>query len=963
MSRLELTTLGVPEIKIDGRSPEALSARKAQALLIYLALTGKPHSRQALSGLLWGEMPESNARRNLRVTLTKMRDSIVPFMIIKRRSLAIDPDSDVWLDVAEFEACLAPANPTLQQLHRAAELYQGHFLDDFNLRDAPLFEEWTRPLQERYRQMAMKSLYWLTIYHTEQQQYATGINYVSRLLALEPWMEEAHRQLMLLLALSGRRSAALAQYETCRDLLQEELGVAPSEATTALYQRVLNEEIEPDPQPPVVEVVPSDAAPVQIPASVSHFVGRADLLRQLTEQLRAEAGAPAHGLVGMGGVGKSALAVQVARRVQDAFPDGVLWASVAGSDPMAVLESWAAAYGCDYTRIADVESMAAAFRGVLAEKQVLVVLDDVDSVSRVRPLLPGGDHCRVLLTTRDLDLARALNVQVWPLRELSPANGRLLLETILGQKRVAAEPDAADDICTLLQNLPLALEIAAQRLKSRPRRRLVDVARRLRDETKRLSLLKISDREVRASFDISWESLDAERRRVFALIGLFNGRSFSAEAVAAIAEMARYPLEDHLFALVALSLLREEEEHRYRQHPLLADFAREQLGEEVSAENGRFAAYFLHFARRHRQDFDALRPEWDNLMAALQMAHENQLWQTVIDFANVLRDAWFLRGRFFQARRAYRLAHAAALALADEAAAAESLLWWGKAAVEQHDHEEALQRFEESRSLYTKLTDAAGIADCHAEMARVALEQSRFDEAITLLEESRARRRDLQDTQGVAETLYVEARVAYFRGDYRQAQEMSARALAIQEQVDDVQGLIYTLSLSASTAIQLRQLDQAEQFAEQAKALCEQIDNQSDKAIILDVFADIYRQRGKFAQAEQVARESLEMVQRFGDLGSQAQVLYQLSRIAMAKEKLEEAVDYGVQSLELSRSLNYKMLEALVLLHLGRVYLAMKLPEPAQDRLDQALSIGVQLNHSFVIEQAESYLTAVQQQG
>lgn len=960
--RLELTTFGGVDIKIEGRPVRALSARKTQALLIYLAVNGQKQSRQALAGLLWGDIPEENALLNLRVALARSRSVLEPYLIIKRRSLAVNPESALWLDVREFGACLQTANPTLAQLQRAAELYRGLFLDDFIVREAPLFEEWMQPLQEHYRQMAVKAIYKLAMYHTDQRQYSTAIDYARRLLTLEPWMEEAHRQLMLLLTLSGQRSAALAQYETCRDMLQEELGVDPALETTALYEQIRREEILPDTTSIAAQPgISPQAAPIQIPALTEHFVGRSAIIKSIAAALTAGEGISLQALVGMGGVGKTTLAVQIARAVKEEFPDGILWANVAGSEPKAVLESWAAAYGYDFTRNADLDSMAAAFRGILAGKRVLIILDDVTSPARVRPLLPGGDQCRVLLTTRDQDSAQALNAGIWPVRELSPENGRLLLSSLLGEARVAAEPEAADTICALLQNLPLAVEITAQRLKTRPRRRLSDMAQRLRDETQRLSLLTISDREVRASFAVSWEALDSERQRVFSLLGLFDGRSFAADAIAHIAGMGRFDMEDRLFDLVSLSLLREEGERRYSQHSLLAAFAKEQLGERAAAANSRFADYYRQFARQYQHQFDTLRPEWDNLKAALQTSHKHQLRPVVIDLAQAMRDFCFRQGRFSRARQAYEWAYEAALALEDTAQAAECLLWGGKAAVEQHDHEEAQRQFEQSRQLYTDLGDSAAAATCQCEMARIALEQSRFDDAIALLKDSRRIRQALQDTAGVAETYHIEARVAYFHGDYQQAQELAGEALAIMDQTQNPFGLIKTLSLNASIAIQMQELERAEQFAERAGTLCLEVDNQSERAIILDVFADIYRQKGLLDKAEQFAQESLEMVKRFGDAGSQAQVLYQLSRIFLEKGQYEEALETGQESFALSRELNYTILEALAAFHLGRVYKQIDSLNQAVEQFNQALTLGRQLNHAAIIHKSEEFLNIIAQ--
>lgn len=951
MSRLELTTFGVPHIRIDGRSVEALSARKAQALLIYLAMTRQQHSRQALAGLLWSDMPETKARQNLRVTLTRMREPLEEHLIIRRRSLLIDDASDSWLDAKEFESCLVSATPTLNQLQRAADLYRGHFLNDFALRDAPLFEEWVRPLQERYRQMAMEAIYRLARHHTEQKQYTPAITYANRLLLLEPWMEEAHRQLMLLLALSGQRSAALTQYESCCAMLMAELGVEPAAATVALYEQILREEIQPDVHTVPLEVsAPMRAAPDQIPAAVKHFVGRSGETAALEKALCAEDGPPVHALVGMGGIGKSALAIQLARGLQKAFPDGVLWANAATSEPMAILESWAAAYGYDFTRIADLESMAAAFRGLLAEKRVLIVLDDVTSVSRIRPLLPGGEQCRVLLTTRDQDLARALNAEVCPLRELSTENGRLLLSAILGQNRVVAETEAADEICALLQNLPLALEITAQRLKSRPRRHLADMARRLRDETQRLSWLKISDREVRVSFVVSWGSLDAERQRVFALIGLFNGRSFAAEAMAYIAEMDSYPMEDRLFDLVNLSLLGEEEGRRYRQHALLGDFAREQLGEDKMREGyGRFASYYLHFAQQNEHDYDALRPEWDNLMAAMAAAYAYHLWQTVIDFANALHDAWFTRGRFTQARIGYKWAIEAAIADRNVASQAHCMRQRGLAALEQRDFDAAEQDLSQSTKFYEMLDDTAVIAQNQCDLARIAVEQSDYDLAEQKILTSRSLWEILGDTKGIAETLHVEARMRFFRGDHEATIRLGNQALTIFANDDSKEKTIRTLSLLASAFVVNDDLEMADSHAQKALHLAERAQDKGDQAVLLSVLCDIARLKQHFDASQAYGEKSLELLQNIGDLGSQAMVLYQLGRIHKLKNQFDLALSKGLESLKLCQESQFKLQMAWTLTHIAECFESMGQATFAKEKWQEAKELAQTLKHPALI--------------
>ncbi len=919
MPRLEMFLLGMPQIRVDGAAFPGLASHKARALLLYLALTKQQHARQTLAGLFWGEMSESNARRNLRVTLTKLKAELGEFLLVRRRTLAINPDADIWLDVAEFEKCLAPAEPTLAQLQRAADLYGGHFLDGFYLREAPMFEDWIRPLQERYRQMAMETLYRLAVYHTQQKQYGTGIDYAGRLLTLEPWMEEAHRQMMLLQALSGQRSTALAQYETCRVMLADELGVEPAEATTNLYEQILNEELGEDLTETAVSFpTPLPVSPFQAPAQSPHFVGRLTLLNDLATALTSAK--RVHALVGMGGIGKSTLAVQLAHIVRSSFTDGVLWAQAATAEPMAILESWAQAYGYDFTRIGDVESMAAAFRGVLADKSVLIVLDDVRSMARIRPLLPNGKQNQVLITTRNQDLARSLNAQVWPLQELSPENGRLLLTGILGESRTGDEPDATAEICDLLENHPLAVEITAQRLKSRPRRRLSDMAQRLRDEKQRLTLLAISDREVRASFAVSWQALDAAHRRVFALLGLFNGRSFTAEAIAHIADLDQYTTEDRLFALTALSLIREEGKTRYSQHPLLADFAREQLGEDVGKENGRFTDYYLHFAQQHQHDYDALRPEWENLSIAIQTAYHNHNWQTIINFADALQDAWLTRARYAEARSAYQKIENAAQELQNSGQLIDCYLNWGLVCIEQNDLQEAKQLLDKGLKIAESTLDKHKAASIYLLLSRIAFEKNEFSQSQELLNKCELLLQETKELTNLSSVYYRRARIFVRQGEYKKAIILCKKTLSMEEKAKDTYGILKIHYLLTHIFIEEKEYELAKFHCQKAIKLSEELSRKEDYAMSLDKMATINRRLGDFALAYSNAQESLKVFEQIGSRKFQGLALYTLSVIKEDLKQFDESLDLGLKSLSLLDQVNDEFNIAIISIHIGDIY-------------------------------------------
>lgn len=957
MSQLIINLLGYPQITLGQTSLQELPS-KAQALLFYLAVTKQQFSREHLAELLWSneEMPLDKKLNNLRGAgaLLALNKTLAGFLVVHRHSLAFRSESDYQLDIDIFEAALRDPNPTAVQLQTAVNLYRDDFLAGLNVRQAFGFDDWVQRQRERLRRLAMNALYLQAVHYKQHRQYHAGIECITRLLTLEPYFEEAHRELMLLLALTGQVSESCAHYERYWDTLDEE-GLEPEQETTAFYRQLLAGDIPAEAEPqPVIAGEPRQTwtPPFQPPPSVPHFVGRTIILQDILSALHAAGRPPIQAIVGMGGVGKSSLAIEIAQAAQPDFPDGILWASVATSEPTAVIESWAAAYGYDFSRIGDLESMANAFRGVLADKRVLMVLDDVSSVARIRPLLPNGTAVRVLITTRDHDLAYAIDGEVWLLEELSPANGRALLANILGKDRVNAEAEAAAAICDLLQNLPLALEIIGQRLKSRPRRQLTDVVQRLRDEKKRLSVLQISDREVRASFALSYATLDDSLKQMFALMGVFHGRSFTAETLAAIAEQDRYEAEDRIFALVALSLAQEEGNVRYIQHPLLADFAREQLVEEGDAGGvyGRFAHTYLTLAQQHQHDYDALRPEWDNLMAAMQAAHDQQLWPTVIDFADALHDAWFARGRYSQARRGYQWALEAAKHEKQDQIMANCLRQWGLACLEQRNVQEAKEHLINSNEYFKSLNAQDGLARNECDLAQIAIEQSNYGLAEKHIQTSRALWETLHNLPGIAETLHVEARMSYFQGSHENTILLGKQALEVLENIGAEDKAIRTLSLIASAFIMQDDPVPAEAYAKQALQLSDKYQAKGDKAVILFVLSSIAHYQHDLTKAQAYGEQSLNLLETIGDLGSQAMILHQLGRIYFKKKDYDLALQAGLKSLNLCQQSQFKLQMGWTLTHIAECYEQFDQITKARESWQEAWELAQTLQHPGLLD-------------
>ncbi len=242
---LKLSILGQVELAIGDEPVTMLVSGKAQALLFYLMVNGRSASRQALAGLLWGDLPEVDARRNLRGVLMKLRQRVAPYLIISHQSIGINPDAPFCLDVTSFQRLIEQGG--VDNFEQAIQLYRGEFLEDFHVRDAPDFEAWVGQRRSQYHQIVMTAYDELIVHYLEIQQYRTGIDLAQRLLNLDMMRETSHRHLMHLYAFSGEQNRALDQFTSCSRLLATELGVQVSNETAVLATQIRSGTLSPAP--------------------------------------------------------------------------------------------------------------------------------------------------------------------------------------------------------------------------------------------------------------------------------------------------------------------------------------------------------------------------------------------------------------------------------------------------------------------------------------------------------------------------------------------------------------------------------------------------------------------------------------------------------------------------------------------------------------------------------------------
>ncbi|NIO72251.1 MAG: tetratricopeptide repeat protein, partial [Anaerolineae bacterium] len=821
MAHLLLSLLGPFQVTLDGEPVTSFESDKVRALLAYLAVEAdRPHHREVLAGLLWPDWPDRAARTNLRNALANLRKAIgdrqatPPFLLITRETIQFNTASDYWLDVTAFTE-MVEADKThpsaIDQLEQAVALYRGSFLEGFSVGDSPAFEEWALFTRERLARQMSAVLHRLAATYEGRGEYEQAQSCAWRQVELEPWDEAAHRQLMRTLALGGQRSAALAQYETCRRLLAEELGVEPAKETTRLYEQIRDGELE-------MPVLPRVAARKHnLPAQVTSFIGRE---REIGEVMQLLATTRLLTLTGPPGTGKTRLGLQVAAQVLDRFADGVFFVDLAPiSDPQHVPSTVAQVLGVRETAA---QSLVESLKNHLCRRHLLLLLDNFEQIIEAAPLvgelLSASPGLKALVTSREaLHVYGEQEYLVPPLAlpdldHIDPLRVLLQYEAVeLFSQRAQAvrsgftitdeDAPAIAEICVRLDGLPLAIELAAARSKllspEMMRRRLES---RLGTLTGGARDLPARLRTLRGAIDWSYDLLDADEKTLFARLSVFQGGR-SVEAVEAVCGHGlAIAVTEGLESLLHKSLLQLGEgldgEPRFLFLETIHEYARERLEESGEAETvqKRHADYFVALAEQAETNlFGAgpgygsarLRIEHDNLRTALAWSLGGADAELGLRLVGALRDFWFYSGHFAEgwrwAERACESAEDAPPALRAKALNAAGLL-----ADARGDKERSNLLLREALALSREAGDRINHAWALAFLAMDLMDYpDRYDEGIALCEEGLALFREVDHKPGIARTLNILGELARLVGDYERAQEVYEECLAIAREIGD----------------------------------------------------------------------------------------------------------------------------------------------------------------------------------
>lgn len=890
-----------PGLLVDqGGQAIAVRSRKQLALLVYLASEHQTaHSRDTLLSLLWPDEERPNAQNNLRFTLSHLRSlskkmavngsELPAILVADRHTVQIHPEWVMNADVNHFQQLLdstrqhshssrSQCQACQQALAQAVTLYEQEFMAGFGLDDCAAFEEWLFVQREQLYLLVCEAYGDLATYAESHADYLLARDCAQRQIELDPLREPAYRQQMRILARLGERSAALALFERCRSLLNEELGLDPEPETLTLHVQILNSEVpsstseeSPETAAFASSVHGQSTALVvsnNLPQQLTPFIGREEELVQLQRRL-ADPAYRLLTLVGPGGMGKTRLSIQAANANQHRFAQGVCFVPLAGVQraeeiPASIIEALNVNFASNET------SPTQQLLTLLAPLQMLLVIDNFEhlmaGVDLLLAILQRAPDVTILVTSRE-----QLNCQAEDLFYLDglstpteddfvhagqSAAVRLFCDRahrISKEFKLTAENYRhVAQICQLVAGMPLAIELAVSWTPDFPLPQLADT---LRND---LDMLQTTQRDVppqhrsmRAVFDQSWALLSPAEQGLLSRFSVFRG-GFDLDAAQQVADAS--PLG--LVHLRHKSMLRAEGPGRYGIHELLRQFAAEKLARdesELAARGDRHSNYYLGLVQQQeevlngrspkagllkiRQDLDNVRLAW---VRATEAGAVSMLEKTLPALARFHE----LNGTYAEAESVFEqtLAQMAAITPHPDARSAPTLY--------QPDPDKTASRV---------------TVQMMAALADLAHSQSKDQKAIDMATQAIVLAQQIGDAASEALACLVAARVYLTRGDNDQAVPLLEQGIN-QAQAAGKTTLEATLRRHVGNVWRQRgDFDQEAAYLEQARALLATSQDQAQMQTVLNWLGHNFYHRGMYEQSRESIEQALAFNDRVGD--------------------------------------------------------------------------------------------------
>jgi DNA-binding SARP family transcriptional activator/tetratricopeptide (TPR) repeat protein len=984
---VEFRILGPLQVYADDGQLSVFEPRPAKVLAVLLLAPNQVIAREYLIDAVWDDDPPVTAKRQLQNCVSTLRRTLAGGDPASSLITTDDTGYRIHVDQGQLDA------QRFRELAAAAEVMrsQGRIVEATRqLRSALMI--WRGPaltgmagraIQAAAARLEEQRLATLETCLDLELQLGRHQELVGELVELatsHPLRERLVGQLMLALCRSGRRADALLAYQRLRERLADELGLDPGSQIQQLHTAILRNAPAArgtTPAPPAG--VPANGRPRQLPAPPRVFTGRCAELADL-DRMAGASTVVVTAIEGMAGIGKTALAVRAAHRIAGRFPDGQIFIDLHGYTngvtpvgPGDVLDRVLRTLGVDGEQIpVDLDERIGLYRSRLADRRMLLVLDNAASEDQVQPLIPGVAGCLLLVTSRrrlaGLDPTHTISLGTLP-----PPDAATLFTRTVGAQRLAGQPPATvSEIVELCGRLPLAIRIAAAWLTSHPAWQVADLAERLRDHDRRLVELDDGARSVIAALELSYQRLSNDEQRAYRLLGLHPGPDIDLHAAAALAGATIAQAGRLCDQLLYANLLQETAPARYVFHDLVrthaaSTAARDETGPARRAALTRLLDHHRHTAAVamdtvHPYERDSrprvppagtptpdlpdparatgwLDAELPNLLAVAQHAAERgwpeHAWQLSATLHRHLRT----RGRY---RDAARL-HQQVLTTRDPHGELSAMFGLGDIHRLQGRHEQAKDHFERALAIARRSGNRAGELNPLRGLGEIHRRAGQHEQAIAHFQRALAIARDTGNQTGELNTLFGLGTVHLLQGRYQQAAGHYAQTLEIARSTGDPTGELSALGgLGAIHRLQGR-YGQAIDHYQQALAIARATGSRVGELNALRGLGTTYRLQGRYGQAADHYRQALTIARVTGHRAGELSALRGLGTIHRLQGRYGQAAECYQQVFEIACEASERNWQFEALHGLGRLYHATGRPEAALSHHRRALAVATGL--------------------
>lgn len=944
--------LGTPAVSVDEVLVEVRSSRDCIVLSMLLLHANQVVPVNGLVDAIWHDHPPATARSQIQHCISSLRHQLAELgtdgeiaTTTTGYRFSVQPDA---IDVGVFERLVrqgrlavaeGQAESAILELRGALALWRGPAC-------AGVASEMVQAVATRLNEDRLRALEDCLELEFDLGRHRDLVGELSELVRQHPMRERLRAQHMLALYRSARKAEALTSFMQARAVLVDELGIEPGEELCALQRAILADDQGLDFLPEVATRWKGSAViPRQLPSATADFTGRTSELARITALLTANDDIPADYLpvivlTGRGGAGKTTLAVRAAHLLHGAYPHGQLFARLKDAEgepisPFEIIGQFLRSLGAATPLPQSLAERAGLYRSLVADRRMMIVLDDADSVQQATPLLPGNPACGVLITSRS-QLAGLPGASYLEIEDLDEQTSLELLGNLIGARRVSAEPEEAKTIVRLCGYLPLAIRIVSGKLAERPHWRLDQMVRRMTDESRRLDELSLGGVTIRATLSMSYRSIDADSQRLFRRLGVLGTSEFSPWVCAPLLNTEMDMVTDVLDVLVQARLVEvrlcDPGPPRFHLHELVRVYALECLANDEpaaqrSAALERLLSCWLGLAiEAHRRSYGGdhatmhgnakhfVLPQQvlDALLARpLEWLHAEQtgLVTAVIQAAQVGLDdlCWDLA--------------LALVALFESEYQADN---W------RRTHLAALEATRHARNMQGEaaVLCSLGVVSISGDLSQAG---QYFHSAHGIFEQ-------LGHGHGIAMSLAGLAFVDRIGGQLEQALHRYELAMAGFAEAGDRIGEIDSLTSMAQIHADLDDFDVAHQLLEKARRNCGTLAAPRIKAQTEYRLAELLLRTGEYQDAERSFSYVLQIVREASDLVGEAYALLGLANVHAGQGRYTTAEAEYEAALSLSARIGDGLLRGRILLASAEMYARTNQSMLAISRTDSALA-------------------------